>query len=276
MNTNPRQLALDILNRIDHSRHTLDQLMDDPAIHALDLSRPDRALFNALVHGVLRWRGHLDWIIRHFSSTPFKKIALPVRNVLRLGLFQIIHLDRVPASAAVNTAVELSKTVAAPWTTRFVNGVLRTAAREYRTVQFPDPATDPTGYLTASKSVPEWLARRWLDRFDLPETILLCDAINRVPPITLRTNTLRTTRENLIAAVSPHSALVEPCRYSPVGIRLEGCISGSITWRGSTPAVSKCRTKRLNSSGTFWRRYRTNMSWMPAPGWVEKQDISLN
>jgi len=220
MKPSPRQLALEILNRIDDSHETLDQLIDGVDIRAPELSKQDRALFNALIHGALRWRGRLDWIIRHFSSTPFKKIAPPVRNVLRLGLFQIIHLDRVPVSAAVNTSVELSKTVAASWTTGFINGVLRTAAREHRDVQFPDPAKNPIGSLTAEKSIPEWLARRWLNRFAMRETMVLCDTINAVPPVTLRTNTLRTTRENLIAGLSPHSRVASACRYSPEGIRL--------------------------------------------------------
>jgi len=222
MKTNPRQLALDILNRIDLSQKTLDHFIEEFETQASGLSKPDRALFNALTHGVLRWRGRLDWMIRYFSATPFRKITLPVRNVLRLGLFQIIHLDRIPVSAAVNTTVELSKTVAASWTSRFVNGVLRTAAREYNSVPFPDPDEDPVGWLTASKSIPEWLARRWLARFDMPETIRLCDAINAVPPVTLRTNTLRTTRENLMAAISPHCRIIEPCDYSPEGIGLSG------------------------------------------------------
>ena len=226
MKTNPRQLTLDILNRLDNSDNTLDQLFEDMDTGGARLSKQDRALFNALTHGVLRWRGRLDWIIRYFSSTPFRKITSPVRNVLRLGLFQIIHLDRVPASAAVNTSVELSKTVGASWTSRFVNGVLRTAAREYQTVPFPDPAEDPVGWLSASKSIPDWLARRWLARFDMPETGLLCDAINNVPPVTLRTNTLRTTRRNLMRAVSPHCRTIEPCNYSPEGIRLSGLGKG--------------------------------------------------
>jgi len=227
MKPNPRRLALDTLIRLDAGRATLDRLIDEVDTQAPSLSRPDRALFNALIHGVLRWRGRLDWIVRYFSSTPFEKIDPPVRHVLRLGLFQILYLDRIPVSAAVNTSVELSKSVAAAWTTRFVNGVLRTAAREYHTVPYPNPAKDPVGALTASKSIPEWLARRWLDRFGYPEAGALCDTINEVSSIFLRTNTLHLARDELIASLSPHCTRAEPCRYAPEGIRL-GSLKKSI------------------------------------------------
>jgi len=220
MNANPRQLAFDVLRRVNSRDDTLDHVIDGMEAMGPKLSKKDRALFNALVHGVLRWRGRLDWIIRHFSSTPFKKIAPSVRHVLRLGLFQIIYLDRIPNSAAVDTSVELGKSVAAPWTTGFINGLLRTAAREYPSVPFPDPAKNPVGALAASKSISEWLARRWLDRFGFQEAGALCDAINQVPSISLRTNTLRFTREQVIASISPYADTIEPCPYSPEGIRL--------------------------------------------------------
>ena len=118
-----RQIALDILNQLWRSHDVLDRILETRLEEAQWLSRQDRALVSALVFGVVRWRAHLDWIIQHFSRTPLRKIELQVMNILRLGLFQVIFLDRIPASAAVNTAVELAKEFGSDSSGRFVNSL---------------------------------------------------------------------------------------------------------------------------------------------------------
>ncbi|MDM8522088.1 16S rRNA (cytosine(967)-C(5))-methyltransferase RsmB [Desulfococcaceae bacterium HSG8] len=212
-----RGTALIILNTRDKNRKTLDSILEDVADQKT-FSKRDRSLLYALVYGVLRWRGRLDRIIAHFSKTRLDKIAPEVLNILRLGLFQIVYLDRIPVSAAVNTSVEMSKQFAAPWVVRFVNGVLRNAARGYETVTFPDIAKHPVSALAADKSFPEWLIRRWVKQFGPEETRNLCDAVNTIPPITVRTNTLRTTREKLIKALEDDAGNIEPAPYAPDGI----------------------------------------------------------
>ena len=97
-----RQSAWIVLNRLDGGNKTLDRLLDDYFAGKDTLPKRERALFYALVYGVLRWRGRLDWIISHFSRTPVSKIDPKILNLLRLGLFQITSLDKVPISAAVN------------------------------------------------------------------------------------------------------------------------------------------------------------------------------
>jgi len=106
-----RETALDILNRLDGSQMTLDAIIED-IFSANRLSKVDKAFVHNLVYGVLRWRGRLDWIVKHFSHTKPDKIDPKIFNILRLGLFQMVYLTRVPVSAAVNTSVELAKTVA--------------------------------------------------------------------------------------------------------------------------------------------------------------------
>ena len=120
-----RKTALDILNRVDQGNRTLDNILEEILETEPFPSKRDRSLLQALVFGVLRWRGRLDYVIGSFSQTPFSRIDPPIRHVLRLGLFQIQYLNRIPASAAVNTAVELAKASSPPWVARFVNGVLR-------------------------------------------------------------------------------------------------------------------------------------------------------
>jgi len=215
-----RQAAWMVLNRLDHAQKTLDRILDEYFAGKSILPKRERALFSALVYGVLRWRNRLDWIINYFSKTPVAKIDPKVLNLLRLGLFQITDLDKVPPSAAVNTSVEMAKSVAAPWVVKFVNANLRKMAREHQNVPFPEISSRPLPALAAGKSFPEWLLKRWLKRFGVDETAALCDAVNRIPPITLRANTLKTDRQRLVAALLDDAAEVWNTDLAPDGVSL--------------------------------------------------------
>jgi 16S rRNA (cytosine967-C5)-methyltransferase len=218
MINDPRKTALLILNELDKNRKTLDAVLEDISAQLQLLSKRDRSLVYALVYGVLRWRGRLDRIISHFSKSPLNKIDRRVLNILRIGLFQIIYLDRIPVSAAVNTSVEISKSFAAPWIVRFINGLLRNAARKYETVPFPDIHKDPAASLAAEKSFPKWLIQRWLEQFGHDETRQFCDAVNAIPSITVRANTLKTSREQLRQSLEHDAEYIEFTAYSPEGI----------------------------------------------------------
>jgi len=152
MQFEPRKAAFEILNSLDQGHATLDNLLGEFNAEDTSISRRDRALFQAFVFGVLRWRGRLDFIINHFSRTRFDKIDPRVLNILRLALFQIIYLDRVPESAAVNTAVEIAKTVVAPWVVGFVNAVLRKAVRDFQGLSFPSVEKNEIAATAISKS----------------------------------------------------------------------------------------------------------------------------
>eukprot|EP01008_Symbiontida_sp_HLA12_P001422 NODE_252_length_1047_cov_1.804113_g249_i0.p2 GENE.NODE_252_length_1047_cov_1.804113_g249_i0~~NODE_252_length_1047_cov_1.804113_g249_i0.p2 ORF type:complete len:239 (-),score=94.36 NODE_252_length_1047_cov_1.804113_g249_i0:46-762(-) len=218
----PRKIALSILNRLDSGRKTLDDLMDE-ADARTPLGKKDRALLNALVLGTTRWRGRLDAGLRHFSNIPLEKTDPGVLNVLRMGLFQIRRMDKTPVSAAVNTSVALAKTFSRPWVAGFVNAVLRNAARAGADKDvFPDFETDPAGALAARKSFPEWLVRRWLDRMGPQKTAALCDAMNQIPPLTLRVNTLAADRDALIRALESRGISGEKTLFSPDGVTVRG------------------------------------------------------
>ncbi len=218
----PRRLALYVLTRLEKGDPTLDQILDGITPKTARLSRKDQSLFNALVYGVLRWRGRLDWFITHFSKTPFRRIAPGVLNILRLGAFQILYMDRIPDAAAVHTSVELAKTEAAAWTVRFVNGVLRNLTRDRQGLGFPDPRKDPVSALSVDKSFPAWLVKRWRKRFGPAETEALCHAANTIAPITLRTNTLRTDRRRLLHGIKDHVEQAEETLHAPEGIVIRG------------------------------------------------------
>ena len=217
-----RQLALDALNRIEADTSTLDGVLEKMQPFAGLRKKSDRALLNALVFGVARWRGRLDFIIGHCSHTPIKKIDPRVLNALRLGVFQLTHLDRIPPSAAVDTTVELVKQFAPEWVVRYTNAVMRRAAEDCSSMAVPDLAADPVKAVAVRTSFPHWLVRRWIDRHGTDETLRRCDLLNQIPPITLRTNTIKTTRPELLSAIADEAATVAPTPVAPDGIRLTG------------------------------------------------------
>ena len=213
-----RNTALKVLNKLDQGRQTLDGILDaiDPVTSRL--SKRDRSLFNALIYGVLRWRGRLDYIISHFSDMPLKKIEPGVLNILRLGLFQIVYLDRIPDSAAVNTSVELARKIGAPRAAGFVNALLRKAAVNYNGVAFPALKSDAVAYFASAHSLPVWIARRWHHRYSPESLTALCETINTIPPITIRANTLKATRQQLMQSLEGHAEHILPATDAPDGV----------------------------------------------------------
>jgi len=217
-----RRTALSILNRLEDSDHTLDRAMEDAIGRHSSISKRDRSFAHSLVYGTLRWRNRLDWIIAYFSKTPIHRIDPRILNILRIGAYQIICLDRVPASAAVNTAVELSKQISRHWAPGFVNGILRQTARQHDQVPFPDERESTSLALATGCSFPEWLAVRWIDRYGASKTRSLVDLINTIPPITIRTNTLKVDREELLASVRDDVEEIRATTYSPEGLSSVG------------------------------------------------------
>lgn len=190
MKKDSRSIALLVINEVCRSSGTLDEVMDD-ILEMHPLPRRDRSLLNALVFGVLRWRGKLDYIIRQYSNRNIHKIDSTVLNILRLGAFQILWLSKIPDAAAVHSAVEMAKSSNAPWAGSFVNAVLRRLVRESSQLEYPDKDKNPVRALCVEKSMPEWLIKRWIARYGIHETEALCDEINKIPPITIRINTLK-------------------------------------------------------------------------------------
>jgi 16S rRNA (cytosine967-C5)-methyltransferase len=116
--------------------------------------------------------------------------------------------------------VELAKPLAPDWVVRFVNAVLRKAAAGYKKVQFPVLEQNPVAALAASKSFPSWLIRHWLLQFGLDETAALCDAVNTIPPVTLRANTLKISREVLLQTLTDEGETVLAASMLPEALLL--------------------------------------------------------
>lgn len=217
-----RGAAVRILSELDTAGRTLDGVLEALAPQISRIDPRERDLLNALVFGVLRRRGRLDHIIGRFSKTPVHRIDPPILNVLRVAIFQLAFMDRIPASAAVNTAVEITKSAAKPWAAAFVNAVLRKAATGHTSVPFPNPETNPVRALATGGSLPLWLAERWVERHGYAQAEELCAAVNTLPPLTVRTNTLKADRDALAEALRGQARAAEPTGFAPDGLRLEG------------------------------------------------------
>ena len=180
----------------------------------------DRALATDLVTGTLRWQGQLDHLITEFSKRPLSKLDFEVLQILRLGAYQLTHLDRVPAAAAVNDAVAMTRRARKTSAAGLVNAVLRAISRSTHRLPLPlrPPEGDALTFLEIALSHPRWLAARWLARHGFEATERWETFNNTAAPLTIRVNRLKTTPGLLVRALAEHGVEVEPARYAPDGL----------------------------------------------------------
>ncbi|MBN1849094.1 MAG: 16S rRNA (cytosine(967)-C(5))-methyltransferase RsmB [Deltaproteobacteria bacterium] len=218
----PRTLALQALNKSARRPAYSDEILNDIFHRHPTLDQRDISFLNQLVKGVLRWRLRLDWIIEQFADLSLRKIDPHVLNILRIALYQILFLGRIPESAAVNEAVQQAK---ADKRTRhgapFVNGILRQICREKGGITFPDRDEDIVQYISITHSYPEWLVRKWIHEIGVETAENLMQSQNQVPNITIRVNTLKMDREGFIKKIAQEGVVGKPAPYSPDGVILE-------------------------------------------------------
>lgn len=217
---NPRQAACETLLRIRKEGGFADRLIDIE-LSGGALSGPDRSLYAELVFGVLRRQGTLDHILQQLLEKPMAELDPQALVILRIGLYQLTCLDRIPESAAVNESVNLAKLIT-PGTSGLINAVLRNYLRRRDTITFPDIDTNPAAAIAARHSQPEWLVEQWLDQLGAAEAQLLAEASSQQPPLTLRVNTLRSSRDELLREFAERGVEAAPCRFSPDGIAVAG------------------------------------------------------
>lgn len=186
-----RGLAVKILNRVERTDAYLEKLLDNELKNS-ELSGPDKALLYEIVHGVTRWQGRLDWILNGFYKGQFSKAIPNLKNGLRVALYQIMFLDRIPDHAAVNEAVEFVKKLQGQKPADLTNAILRNIIRNKNAIRYPDPNEDLVGYLSAYYSHPSWLVKRYIERFGREETEKLLNFNNEKPYLTLRVNAIKT------------------------------------------------------------------------------------
>ena len=178
----------------------------------------DQRLLTELVLGTLRWLERLDHILAAASHRDFEDIEPALRTPLRVGAYQLLFLDRVPPHAAVHEAVEQARQATHRGGASFANAVLRRIARSPRLQDWPVREEDPARCLAIEWSHPEFLVRRWLERFGPDLTAAVLEADNRAKPLQLLAFRDRGGRELLAERLIDLGVEVEPSRWSPLGL----------------------------------------------------------
>lgn len=213
-----RIVALDTLRHVHAGRTDLASALERGRARLSD--ERDQALAAEISLGTLRWQAALDHAIAWAGERDVEAFDADVLDILRLSTYQLLHLDRVPASAAVNDAVSLTRQRGHARAAGAVNAILRRISRGRSDIPWPPPS-DPIGYLSTTWSHPAWLAARWLGRYGFDAALEWARFNNAPAPLTLRANTLLTTRDDLAERLAREGVKTRPCSYAPDGLVVE-------------------------------------------------------
>ncbi len=195
MLTTARDVALEVINKAN-KQGSYANLLLPRLLEKNHLEAKDKALATQLAYGTLRNRGTLDWLVRQYTDND-KKINNKVMDILRMGAYQVYFLDRVPDSAAINEAVELSKKYFPKQVSDFINAILRKISTNKDKVDFEQLKGNFDEYLSVKYSHPLWMTKMFIERFGRDEAEAICEANNKTPDINIRVNTIRISVEAL-------------------------------------------------------------------------------
>ncbi len=191
-----RELTLNIIMEVHQNKSYVNFLLPEK-LEKSQLSKLDRALTTELVCGVLRMEGTIDWILSQFSSRKIDKILPEVLDILRIGIYQLIYLNKIPPHAVIDESVKLAKKNFHQGVANFVNGILRTINREKNKIVYPRKEDNLIDYISVKYSHPKWLVQKWISELGPEETEDLCKANNVRPKLKLRTNLIKITPDKL-------------------------------------------------------------------------------
>ena len=211
-----RELAMQVLQKI-HVEDAYANVALAETLREVRLPERDRRFLTELVYGVTKAGETLDYMIGRYVAD-LRKAQPAIRELLRLGFYQIFLMDRVPPSAACDTAVELAKKHGRRGADSFVNGVLRAALREPERAALPDGRNAHA--LALRTWHPKWLVERWMRAYGYERTEALCRCNNTSAPLSVRVNTLRTNRPALLEQFAAAGAEARASALVPEGILL--------------------------------------------------------
>ncbi len=216
---NSREVALNILQDV-HKNFSYSNLSISKHVAHNKLSEQDESFIRELVYGVLENRIYLDYVLSKASKIKLKRIHPVILDVLRLGIYQLVFMDRVPTSAAVNESVKLAKKYGHKGTIGFVNGVLRGISRNkesYMKIELEDKLE----YLSTKYSHPTFLVKKFINDFGYEFTESLLIANNSTPKLNIRVNTLKVTKSELIEKLSDKGFIINEGKYAKDALIIE-------------------------------------------------------
>lgn len=216
---NTRQAAFVSLQKYGNGGKYLN-IEADTAIRRNALEGADRALYTNIVYGTVERRITLEYLLAQLCDRPLAKIDRNVAIILRMSLYQLRYLDRVPAYAVLQEAGELTRRFAAQSAVGFVNAVLREYERRGAEIAMPSPQADFERYLSVTYSYPAWFCALLVRCYGKRRAEAILKAFEKNPPLTLFPNLLKTDRAGLLRALRAEGIACEETRYSPYGVRL--------------------------------------------------------
>lgn len=222
--TTARDVALEVLCQIEEYKRQANIILHKTLQNSA-LAGKDKRLVHELVYGVLRWKEKLDWMINKFSRTLLSHMPISIRNILRLGIYQLSFTGKIPARAAVYEAVSQAGHYGHSGTKALVNAILREYLRRAGEVTYPDLHREPLDHLVIVYSHPQWLVKRWINHYGIDTTRKICEYNNRIPFLTLRVNRLLTSRTALKASLETEGIGVTLGDFAPECLKIEYHIS---------------------------------------------------
>ena len=219
---NARQIVLNLLIQMNKTTG-YSNIMLDKKLEESNLSRQDKSFATALFYGVIERRITLDAVIAAHSNINIKKISPDVLQILRIGIYQILYMDSVPDSAAVNESVKLAEFVRKIKAKGYINAVLRSFIRDGK--ELPTSGNEAQS-LSVEYSCPEWLVEKWQSEYGQGNLDRILTASITVPPIAIRTNTIKISTQELHSQINAAGIKAAISPLAPDSIILEG--SGSI------------------------------------------------
>lgn len=210
-----RETALKILYRINEERAYSNIAFDKELALASMTDRRDVALTTELVNGTIKNMLYLDLILSQLSKQRLSKLSPWVRNILRMSLYQIIFLDKIPESAAVNEGVNLTKKYSNPGSVKFVNAILRNYIRQRDTLSLPSREDDPIEYLSIIYSFPKWLVEHYVGQYGFEDTEKMLEFFNQPPQLWIRVNTNLISLEEATAFFLENKIEAQESRFIP-------------------------------------------------------------
>ena len=208
---NARELVLEMLIEIIEKNQYSHLVLRDVLDKYQYLSKQERAFMTRLTEGTLEHLIELDYIIDSFSKTKVRKMKPMIRSILRMSVYQIKYMDSVPDSAVCNEAVKLAKRHGFGQLSGFVNGVLRNISRNISDVRYPDQK-DMVRFLEVKYSMPQWIVKQWINDYGMEKTEQILKGFDRENPLSIRTNTLKCTPEELRDKLKTEGVTVEPVK----------------------------------------------------------------
>lgn len=222
MTNNTRQLALEMLTAINEEGEYSHLLLHQVLEKYQYLDKKERAFLTRLTEGTLERQITLDYVINFFSRTKVKKMKPVIRNLMRMSVYQLMYMDSVPDSAVCNEAVKLARKRGFSGLSGFVNGVLRSVARGWKEVKYPEEKTDCAYAWSVRYSIPVWMIEIWQNSYGNEKTKEILEGFRKESPLTIRVNKNKITPQDLKKKLQAEGITAEEIKGIPDAFQLRG------------------------------------------------------